>query len=639
MSKEIVAAQALAHSGSRAALRRRLEQLEHAYTYGEQPLVRDETYNAVAAIYQEAFGDRDVIGAPSDSNVELPRHMGSLNKVATTDPKAEGRLARWCAANGGPYCVTGKADGVSVYVRVSAGEYELFSRGDGSTGRDLSGVAPTLLAGVDTSVDIELRGEIVMKRDAWREACEKSGSMKVARSLVCGILNRKSPTVEEYRGLSLVAYEVYTPEVRRLRPREQLAFLSSLGYEPVESCMVEELSMASLSRAYSSFVSRTLYDLDGLVFVSAGPGPEVNLSGNPTWALAFKENSLQAEVEVVGVEYSQGTTGALKPTVVYKPVELAGSCLRRASVFNVAYVEERGIGEGAVLTIIKSGDVIPTVLRVVTAAAPDLPDKAAAPQPAFDYGGHPAIPYSYGSGAWKESKRDAFPTEMVSEGEVKKLTAFFTGVEVPGMRKATVRRIYERGIRGLPEMLRMERDDFEKVGFGKKTSATLAGHLARLKEEGRTLAQVIGSAPHFRGIQRRTAELLCTSNPELLSSAVLVRPPRVAQQAVDHFLAERDAFVSFLEETKDTLPIREPAERGGGHGPLRGLKVVFTGTMPFGRKEATRLATEAGATVCSTVSSDTAYLVAASTATTKAKRAAEIGIKVISPTEFLGIAR
>lgn len=103
---------------------------------------------------------------------------------------------------------------------------------------------------------------------------------------------------------------------------------------------------------------------------------ERNTSGNPDYAFAFKINSLEDTVEtrVIDISWNVSKRGLIKPTVRLEPVDVGGVTIQNATGFNAKFVTENHVGKGAVVQIVRSGDVIPHIVSVIRKGVPNLPE-------------------------------------------------------------------------------------------------------------------------------------------------------------------------------------------------------------------------------------------------------------------------
>jgi hypothetical protein len=185
--------------------------------------------------------------------------------------------------------------------------------------------------------------------------------------LVAGIVNRNSVDKEKVADLHFVAYEVIQPT---LKPSLQMEKLVESGFETVLHRVEPDISNEMLSELLIDWRMNYVYEIDGVIVSDDKVYPR-KASGNPDHSFAFKMvlSDQIAEAKVVNVLWTPSKDGYLKPRVQIEPVHLGGVTITYATGFNGAFIQENKIGVGAVIQIIRSGDVIPYIRGVTVPAA------------------------------------------------------------------------------------------------------------------------------------------------------------------------------------------------------------------------------------------------------------------------------
>lgn len=349
-----------------------LREANKAY-YNQRPFFTDSEYDIVKEFAEVHCSDSVVvaIGAPVERNkVTLPYFMGSMNKIKPDT----GALASWMGVYSGPYVLSCKLDGVSgLYICEKNGVQKLFTRGDGKVGQDISHFIPYLRL-PQKKGGVVIRGELIIPKSVFH--VKYKDLFANPRNMVAGILNQKTIS-NAIADVHFVAYELIVPT--GVKPSEQLAFLQ--GLENVECVFYKKASSLSnelLSSLLIDWRANYSYEIDGVIVTQDSIIKE-RKEGNPEHAVAFKMvlSEQVAEAKVVDVIWTPSKDGYLKPRIQIEPVHLGGVRIEYATGFNGAFVLENGIGIGAVVELVRSGDVIPHIRQVVTAASivkmPDVP--------------------------------------------------------------------------------------------------------------------------------------------------------------------------------------------------------------------------------------------------------------------------
>lgn len=360
-----------------SALQAMIRAAAEAY-YNRNPVMSDRSYDRLVDEL-ESLNPRDPvlteIGAPvAHGAVPLPYAMMSLDKVK----RGTNKLAAWASAHPGPYVVSDKLDGTSAMIVWSPDPRELprmFRRGTGTHGADISHllryvVSPSTLRGgggaVRQNSRVAVRGELVVgTSDAAR-----LGRYKNARTHANALATQGAGKAEDYKPLRFVAYELVHP---RTEKSDQMNVLRSLGLECVTHTTTPSATDASLGSLLAKRRAASRYDIDGLVVEAAGV--HVLTARNPKYAIAFKDPSAAEvhETTVTSVEWNLTKSGNLVPVAMFEPVHIGGTTIRRASAHNARRVVEWGIGKGAIIEVVRAGDVIPKIQGVKRKAEPSLP--------------------------------------------------------------------------------------------------------------------------------------------------------------------------------------------------------------------------------------------------------------------------
>jgi NAD-dependent DNA ligase len=250
------------------------------------------------------------------------------------------------------------------------------------------------------------------------------------------------------------------------------------------------------------------------------------------------------------------------------PVKLGGVTIQFATGFNAAFIEENKIGIGAIIQIIRSGDVIPKIQSVTTPAVH-------AKMPSEEY-------------VWNETHVDVMLKDATGNAVVleKNITGFFKGIEVDGMGPGSVDKLIAAGFDSVPKILRMEKADFLKVeGFQDKTATKLMEGI-RDKVAAASLATIMAKSNKLgRGFSTKRAEVILAEYPTVFEEgernvAKLVAIDGIEKKSAEAFVSHIPEFLKFLEECglmdKLKIKVATPAVVDESH-PLFGKTIVLTG--------------------------------------------------------------
>lgn len=604
-----------------------IEEANKAYHFNKTPLMTDNEYDILKEYLENKFPTSAVlqeVGAPiiEKNKATLPFEMASMDKIKPDT----GALATWKTRFAGPYILSCKLDGVSgLYVRDGKGGAKLYTRGNGKVGQDVSHLIPYLrFPTTSITGTIAVRGEFIIPKKVFLG--KYVSKFANPRNLVAGIVNRQTLD-EKVKDLHFVAYEVIYPE---LKPSEQMQLLMDKGFETVlnRTVMPKDLSNDLLSEVLVKWRADYLYEIDGVIVTDDKLYPRK--SGNPAHSFAFKMvlSDQIAEVKVVDVIWNPSKDGYLKPRVQIEPIQLGGVKIEFATGFNGAFIEQNKIGVGALIQIIRSGDVIPHIRGVTTPA---------------EEAKMPSVPYK-----WNDSHVDVMLEDASSDTTVreKNITGFFRGIGVDGLSSGNIARIIAAGFDTVPKVIRMTKADFLKVdGFKDKLATKIYEGIQNKLSEASIITLMSASNIFGRGFSDKRVELVLESYHNVLTS-VESRAEKVkkiaaikgmASKTSEAFVDKIPDFIKFIEEcglqSKLTGALPVAVVLNTSH-PLYKKSVVMTGIRDANVLEALKTV---GANLGSSVSKNTVAVIAKSSDedTGKASEARKLGIPIMTPSEFM----
>jgi NAD-dependent DNA ligase len=471
---------------------------------------------------------------------------------------------------------------------------------------------------------IVVRGEFILSKQVFENKYKQTFAN--ARNLVSGIVNRTSID-NKVEDLDFVAYEVIQPV---LRPSEQFAFLQTTGLKVVQFQEVDtNLTNEYLSQLLINWRKNYTYEIDGIIVTNDAIYPRT--SGNPDHSFAFKMvlSDQLAEAKVVDVIWSPSKDGYLKPRVQIEPIQLGGVRIEFATGFNASFIEENKIGVGAVVQLVRSGDVIPYIKSIVVPASePKMPDVA----------------YT-----WNATHVDILLEDRENNATVKEknITGFFRGIEVDGLSGGNVSRIIEAGFDTVQKILQMTQADFLRVQGFKEKLATKLHEGIREKLEKASLADLMAASNLFgRGFSDKKIELILEEYPKVLTDPVsqeektkkVASIKGMATPTATVFVAAIPTFLGFLEESGLQDKLEKGIEKRDSvdpDHPLYKKKIVMTG---FRSDTIERLLKRVGASLSSSVSKSTFVLIvkdAGANDSGKAIEAKKLQVPIQTEQEFL----
>lgn len=559
-----------------------------------------------------------------------------------------------------------KIDGLSISLRYERGTFVRgATRGDGATGEDVTTNVRTLknlpqtLPGNVPEV-LEVRGEIYMSKTDFENlnAEQKASGGKVfanPRNAAAGSLRQLNSNITASRPLSFFAYslgEVSTPVSGT--HWGILQKLKKWGF-PVNTETKLCTSVASAILYFNSLYESRAdlgYDIDGIVY-------KVNridyqerlgvLSRTPRWAVAHKFPAEKAITTINAIDIQVGRTGVLTPVARLKPVTVGGVVVSNATLHNEDEISRKDVRIGDTVIIQRAGDVIPQVVKVVV-------EKRLKTSQVYEF---PNECPECGSQAVKvndEARRCCTGGLICPAQAIERLKHFVSrdAFDIGGMgSKHTESFISDGLIRSPADIFRLAdhvNHIKNKEGWGGKSVENLIASIddkrvislerfiyaLGISQVGKATAQLLakhyGTLSTWRKAMVAAEELGSDAFSDLTNIDGI--GPSVAGDLVKFFQEEHNyQAVADLEEQ---LTIEDFVTPDVSLSPLAGKTMVFTGSMEkMSRGEAKSKAESLGAKVAGSVSKKTDFVVIGAEAGSKARKAEELGVKILSELEWL----
>ncbi len=564
-----------------------------------------------------------------------------------------------------------KIDGLSCALHYHHGKLVLAAtRGDGNQGEDITANVATIadvpksLAGSGWPEILEVRGEVYMERAAFQSfnAEQEAKSEKIfanPRNAAAGSLRQLDPKITAKRPLRFFGYawgEVSQPLGKTLA--QARAKLTDWGFTVTRPTTITS-TLEELIAYYEGVLSSRAelpYDIDGIVYKVDRLDLQERLgfvSRAPRWAIAHKFPAEKAETILHEIHIQVGRTGSLTPVAHLEPITVGGVVVSRATLHNEDEIARKDIREGDHVIIQRAGDVIPQVVSVVAERRDGKSKPYSFPDTCPECGSH----------AVREEGEvvKRCTGGLICPAQAVERLKHFVGrqaFDIEGLGDKQVKFLFESGRIVRPgDIFRLEEADQRRAdrlqnhpGWGKLSTENLFGAIEIRR--GVSFDRFI-YALGIRHVGRENARLLARNygHPKAMLSALDAAADREGE-AYQELLAidgigpiVADAVVAFFTEphnrevvedliTELAIEAFEIADTSGS--PVAGKTVVFTGKLEaFSRDEAKARAETLGAKVAGSVSKKTDFLVAGPGAGSKAKKAEDLGIQVLSEDDWL----
>ena len=531
------------------------------------------------------------------------------------------------------------------------------TRGDGETGEDIThnirtvNNVPLRLMFSEPPSFVSIRGEVVMTIQAFErlnQELEENDKKVFAnpRNAAAGSLRQQNSAITAKRDLMFFPYAVgrveETPASLKAnkRPTKQsnthLEYLTAAGFgisslnrQGPLNTMVELYEHLYATRAGLEF------DIDGLV-IKCDRIDWWELAGatakSPRYAIAWKFPAKAAISELEEVSFQVGRTGVITPVGHLKPVNIGGVMVKRASLHNANEVERLGLQLHDTVEVIRAGDVIPKVEKVISSDP-----KRARPI---------EFPELCPACSQKVVREDVFIrcTNENCKGQLLASLKYFVskaGLDIDGFGIEWIEKLFDlKIIADMADIFLLNEDNLQDIpGMAEISRKNLLDAVqSRLKVPFDIFLRSLG----ILNVGTRIAEVLADSFENLdeliladEESLVAIHEigPSIAHSVISYFKKNKELLNKLFQSgfTIEYLPKNKKNK-----GPVAGKSIVFTGTLvQMTREEAQILAKKHGARATGSVSKSTDFLVAGEKAGSKLEKANKLEVKVLTEDEFL----
>jgi DNA ligase (NAD+) len=652
-------------------LREKLRHHEHRYYVLDEPEISDAAYDRLMNRLKELETAHPELVTPDSltvrvggtpregfTKVQHARPMLSLDNAFSYDALRDWdkRVREGSGQEKIEYIAEHKFDGLSISLQYEEGVLVRgVTRGDGMTGEDVTPNVKTIRSiplRVDAAVlkkiklarSFEVRGEVMMTRKAFealnRHQEQIGGKIFVnARNSAAGAVRVLDPAITAARRLDFFAYYLLVDgKVPFAKHSESLQALKQLRFRASDDwklCAGIE-AVTAYCDDWDAKREKLPYEIDGVV-IKVNSIPIQNELGYtskaPRWAIAYKYPARQETTVVNDILVQVGRTGTLTPVAVLEPVQVGGVTVSRSTLHNMDEIERLGLQIGDTVLIERAGEVIPHVLKVVKEGKNRKPFKM--PRNCPECGS--AIHHVEGEVAYRcvnaacPAKRkesllhfagrhamnidglgDKIVDQLVGKGLVKDVADLFA--------------LKEDAVAGLERMAEKSAQNLlEEVEASKKNSLARLIYALGIQFVGERTGQLL--AEHFSSLE----ELAAAKEEQLIEVPEV--GPKVAASIAEFF--SEPANLKLIKKLNKAGVHPTAEKRKVKSDKFAGKSFVFTGGLANrSREEAGEIVQQHGGKVSGSVSKKTDYVVVGTDPGSKYDKAKELGVTILSETEF-----
>lgn len=638
----------------------RLNQASNSYYNGKGELMTDYEWDALFDQLKrleeetgEILPDSPTNRVSEDSIVgKKEEHEFAALSLAKTKQVSD--LVKW--AEDRPIWISWKLDGLTLVVTYDGGILtKIVTRGNGHIGTNITHLAPAI-SGIPVTISekghLVVRGEAVISyADFEQFIIESEGDYANPRNLASGSLALKDIEEVKQRHIQWIPFTLVYTERELTSWGERMQMLKDLGMNPVERERIDHPTTENIQLEIDKFTEKVTskknpFPVDGLVicYDDTAYAATGSVTGHHATraGFAFKWQDEHADTVLDHIEWSCAAS-TITPVAVFKPVELEGTTVQRASLCNVSECERLGIGDkGTRLQVIKANKIIPKVINITEVVGSFV---------------IPAeCPVCHATAVVRESESGTKTLHCTNAAcpakQLKKFARFVSkeGINIDGISEQTVWKFINHGfIREYADFYKLKNYAFEIScfeGFGKKSVSNLLESVEKSRHtDGRHLLYALniplcgGDVAKKLLSRYKVKELIETARlsmfddefasidgigPEKSAKFIAWFKDDVHFQHVQHLLSEL-----IIEE-------QEPVETGN---KCQGLTFVVTGDVHHykNRNELKAYIESQGGKVTGSVSKSTNFLINndAASQSSKNKKAHELNIPIITEDEFI----
>ena len=576
--------------------------------------------------------------------------------LAKTKKVAE--LAKW--AENRPIWLSWKLDGLTLVVTYDNGKLtKVVTRGNGHIGTNITHLSKAIdgiLQAIPYKGHLVIRGEAVISYPDFEQFnMESEEEYANPRNLASGSLTLKNINEVKERHIRWIPFTLVYEEEEIISWGNRMAWLEQQGFKPVDREFIEQPTDANIQTVIDRWTERVTgkssspfpYPVDGLVITY--DDTDYATTGSVTGhhatraGYAFKWQDESAETELEYIEWSCAAS-TISPVAVFKPVELEGTTVKRASLCNISECERLGIGDkGTKIAVIKANKIIPKVINVVERLGVfHIPEVCPVCQSATE------LTESESSG----TKTLHCTNTHCPAKQLKKFGRFVSkeGINIDGLSEQTIQKFINLGwVREYADLFHLDNHAPElrtMEGFGDKSVSKLLTAIEKARNVeahrllfalnipliGRDVCNRLLSAYQIADLFHTATE---ATTEDVFATIAGIGPEKSASFV--RWMKDKDNY-SMLQQLLVELNISQSSSAPTGNS-CEGLTFVITGDVHHykNRNELKAYIESQGGKVTGSVSKSTSFLINndVESSSGKNKKAKELSIPIISEEEFI----
>ena len=594
----------------------------------------------------------------SADNLTGQKEQHEFPALSLAKTKKVAELAKW--AENRPIWLSWKLDGLTLVVTYDNGKLtKVVTRGNGHIGTNITHLSKAIdgiLQAIPYKGHLVIRGEAVISYPDFEQFnMESEEEYANPRNLASGSLTLKNINEVKERHIRWIPFTLVYEEEEIISWGNRMAWLEQQGFKPVDRELIEQPTEANIQAVIDRWTERVTgkssspfpYPVDGLVITY--DDTDYAATGSVTGhhatraGYAFKWQDESAETELEYIEWSCAAS-TISPVAVFKPVELEGTTIKRASLCNISECERLGIGDkGTKIAVIKANKIIPKVINVVERLGVfHIPEVCPVCQSATE------VTESESSG----TKTLHCTNTHCPAKQLKKFGRFVSkeGINIDGLSEQTIQKFINLGwVREYADLFHLNNHASElrtMEGFGDKSVSKLLTAIEKARDVeahrllfalnipliGRDVCNRLLSAYQIADLFHTATE---ATTEDVFATIAGIGPEKSASFV--RWMKDKDNY-SMLQQLLVELNISQSSSAPTGNS-CEGLTFVITGDVHHykNRNELKAYIESQGGKVTGSVSKSTSFLINndVESSSGKNKKAKELSIPIISEEEFI----
>ncbi len=594
----------------------------------------------------------------SADNITGQKEEHEFPALSLAKTKKVAELAKW--AENRPIWLSWKLDGLTLVVTYDNGKLtKVVTRGNGHIGTNITHLSKAIdgiLQAIPYKGHLVIRGEAVISYPDFEQFnMESEEEYANPRNLASGSLTLKNINEVKERHIRWIPFTLVYEEEEIISWGNRMAWLEQQGFKPVDRELIEQPTEANVQAVIDRWTERVTgkssspfpYPVDGLVITY--DDTDYAATGSVTGhhatraGYAFKWQDESAETELEYIEWSCAAS-TISPVAVFKPVELEGTTVKRASLCNISECERLGIGDkGTKIAVIKANKIIPKVINVVERLGVfHIPEVCPVCQSATE------VTESESSG----TKTLHCTNTHCPAKQLKKFGRFVSkeGINIDGLSEQTIQKFINLGwVREYADLFHLNNHASElrtMDGFGDKSVSKLLTAIEKARDVeahrllfalnipliGRDVCNRLLSAYQIADLFHTATE---ATTEDVFATIAGIGPEKSASFV--RWMKDKDNY-SMLQQLLVELNISQSSSAPTGNS-CEGLTFVITGDVHHykNRNELKAYIESQGGKVTGSVSKSTSFLINndVESSSGKNKKAKELSIPIISEEEFI----